>query len=368
MQYSGKLREKTKDFIEYRILGVESIKSYCLPLDFSSIAQKISAAQLPIPEIQKLFLSLYGDLDIAGFIVKENDIESPYLPLFRKVSPQRLTELQIKSLEDNSKHLNDLLKLECPKPEKVIILKASWSIDLVDTNFGDAVRTRFEQIFYGLTMSSEIPSVTLWTSANEVSRHKFFKESIDIPMWKRWFSKTKPIRPRPTLVLYRGTTRENFDRIAITSLDIKFTSYRDNNNQDSLKVLQQKLLKWFLTFDALIPFTKESDYALCRLELQEIKFEAIYSKTILKFDTSRMNCLTGIFEESKKNKSIFRFLRSDHLEDDLNPRDLKIMNLLKENQELTANDIEKELKISLYDATIALDNIRRKIEEIYCTC
>lgn len=368
MQYSGKLREKTKDFIEYRILGVESIKSYCLPLDFSSIAQKISAAQLPIPEIQKLFLSLYGDLDIAGFIVKENDIESPYLPLFRKVSPQRLTELQIKSLEDNSKHLNDLLKLECPKPEKVIILKASWSIDLVDTNFGDAVRTRFEQIFYGLTMSSEIPSVTLWTSANEVSRHKFFKESknipfIDIPMWKRWFSKTKPIRPRPTLVLYRGTTRENFDRIAITSLDIKFTSYRDNNNQDSLKVLQQKLLKWFLTFDALIPFTKESDYALCRLELQEIKFEAIYSKTILKFDTSRMNCLTGIFEESKKNKSIFRFLRSDHLEDDLNPRDLKIMNLLKENQELTANDIEKELKISLYDATIALDNIRRKIEE-----
>jgi hypothetical protein len=57
-------------------------------------------------------------------------------------------------------------------------------------------------------------------------------------MWKRWFTKTKPIRPRPTLVLYRGTSRENFDRIDISSIDVKFTSYRDNENQDNEKTLQ----------------------------------------------------------------------------------------------------------------------------------
>jgi len=365
-----KLKNPSGDFIEYRILGVESVKSYCLPLEFSQISLKIPAAQLPIPEIQKLFLSIYGNLDIHGFRVFEHEsFEGPYFPLLRSVSPQRLTEAQIKSLETNSKHLKDLLGLDFPQHEKVVILKGSWSIDLVDTNFGDAVRTRFEQIFYGLSMSPEIPSVTLWTSATEVSRHKFYRESgaqnpfINIAMWKRWFSKTRPIRPRPTLVLYRGTSRESFDRIAISSIDIKFTSYRTQDNPDSLKTLQEKLLKWFMTFDAIIPFTQETDYALCRLELQEVKFEAFYPKAILKFDTSRLNCLTGIFEESTKNKSIFRFLRSDHLEDDLNPRDLKVLNILRENLHVTAEELEKELKISLYDAVVLLDHIKKKIEE-----
>jgi hypothetical protein len=64
MQYKGPLRNKKDDFVEYRILGVESVKSYCIPFP-SPIAEKISTAQLPIPEIQKLFLSFYGDLDIS---------------------------------------------------------------------------------------------------------------------------------------------------------------------------------------------------------------------------------------------------------------------------------------------------------------
>jgi len=368
MQYKGVLKSK-EDFSEYRILGVEAVKSYCLPNDFSSIAQKISPAQLPIPESQKLFLSFYGNLDILNFKVFEGNIESPYLPLLRSISPQRLTELQIKSLESNSKHLKDLLNLDCPKPEKVIILKASWRIDLVDTNFGEAVRTRFEQIFYGLSMSSEIPSITFQTSPNEVSRHKFFKEVdksepfIDVAVWKNWLTKTKPSREIPTLVLFRGTTRESFDRIAISPIDILFTAYRNEKNLDNLEVLQKQLLSWFETFDSVIPFISESDYSLCRFELQEIKYQAFYAKSILKFDTSRMNCLTGIFEESTKNKSLFRFLRSDHTQDDLNPRDLKVMNLLKEDIQLKPADIEKELKISLYEATTLLENIKKKLED-----
>jgi hypothetical protein len=368
MQYKGSLRNKKENFVEYRILGVESVKSYCIPFP-SSIAEKISPAQLPIPELQKLFLSFYGDLDIINFKVKEGDIESPYLPLLRKISPQQLTESQIKSLEENSKHLKDLLQLDCPSPEKNVILKASWRIDLVDTNFGEAVRTRFEQIFYGLSMSPEIPVITFQTSPNEVSRHKFFKEVdkneplIDVAVWKNWLTKTKPSREIPTLVLFRGSTRDSFDRIAISPLDILFTAYRNEKNTQTIQNLQDILLSWFVTFDSVIPFIQETDYAKCRFDLQEIKFQAFYSKSILKFDTSRMNCLTGIFEESTKNKSLFRFLRSDHTQDDLNPRDLKVMNLLKEDMQIKPADVERELKISLYEATTLLDTIKKKLED-----
>ena len=163
---------------------------------------------------------------------------------------------------------------------------------------------------------------------------KFYRKSgqqvpfLDIAIWKRWFTISKPARDRvPILILYRGTTRENFDRITISPYDIIFASYRDSENTEDIEDLKDKLLDWFVTLDSIISFVKESDYALCRLDIQEVKLEAFYEQSISKFDVSRMNCLTGIFDESKKNKSIFRFLRSDHTNDDINSRDLKIINL-----------------------------------------
>ena len=370
MQSSGIIKDPIKDFMEYRILGVEPTKSYCLPLDISDVASQIPAAQYPIPQLQSLFVSFYGDLDITGFLVLEGEKESPYFPLLRTASPDTLTEAQIKSLEANTAHLKDLLALDVPKPKSTIILKANWKIDLVDTDLGDAVRTRFEQIFYGLTVSPEVPCITFWTSSTEISRHKFYREPgqqkplLDIPMWKFWLTKSKPAREKVvTLILYRGTSRENYDRISISPYDIIFAAYRDSTNEDGLHTLQKKLLSWFGTFDAVIPFIKPSDYILCRLELQEVKYEAFYSQGIQKFDTSRMNCLTGIFEESTKNKSLFRFLRSDHTKDDLNPRDLKIINMLKENRGVTPQQVEKELKVSLHDAINLLNAMNSRIEE-----
>lgn len=367
-------RTSKSDFIEYRILGVESVKSYCLPLDFSSIALKIPTAQYPIPELQKLFLSFYNKLNISNFIVKQieevNENESPYFPLFKKTSPLRLSELQITSLQENSKHLKDLLSLKVPTPINTKILKSIWKIDLVDTIFGDAVRTRFEQMFYGLTLSEDSPAITFWTSSNEISRHKFYRKTgeqiplLDIAVWKRWFTISKPARDKvPILILYKGTNRENFDRITISPYDIIFASYRDSDNTEEIEDLKQNLLEWFSSLDSIISFIKETDYTLCRFDLQEVKLQSFYSNQITKFDISRMNCLTGIFDESKKNKSIFRFLRSDHINDDINSRDLKIINMLKENRLLTPKDIEAELKINLQDAAKLLDMINQKIEE-----
>jgi hypothetical protein len=134
-------------------------------------------------------------------------------------------------------------------------------------------------------------------------------------------------------------------------------------NKEDLITLQTNLLEWFKTFDAIIPFIKETDYALCRLDLQEVKFEAFYDKPLVKYDFSRMNCLSGLFEENLKNKSVFRFLRSDHTHDDLNPRDLKIINLLKEDLHISPQKVETELKISLQDATTLLNGILKRIEE-----
>jgi hypothetical protein len=174
-----KIKIPEKEFIEYRILGVEALKSYCLPLEISQIAFKIPSAQYPIPEQQKLFLSFYENVEIIDFIVKEAQTEdaNPYFPIINKTTPQKLSEEQIVTLEENFKHLTDLLSIKPPEPIDTKILKCIWKIQLVDTSFGEAIRTRFEQMFYGLTLSKDSPAVTFWTSSNEISRHKFFRNS-----------------------------------------------------------------------------------------------------------------------------------------------------------------------------------------------
>jgi hypothetical protein len=367
-----KIKYPEKDFIEYRILGVEALKSYCLPIEISQIAFKIPSAQYPIPEQQKLFLSFYENVEISDFIVKEAETEdvSPYFPIINKTTPQKLSEEQIVTLEENFKHLTDLLSIKPPEPIDTKILKCIWKIQLVDTSFGEAIRTRFEQMFYGLTLSKDSPAVTFWTSSNEISRHKFFRNSgeemplIDLAMWKRWFTISKPARDKvPILIMYRGTSREIFDRITISPYDIIFASYRTSENTEDLKTLKDKLLSWFKSLDSIISLIKETDYELCRLDIQEIKFESFYKDEITKFDISRLNCLAGIFDQSKKNKSLFRFLRSDHTNDDINPRELKVINLLKENRLLTPVDIEQELKIGLQESSKLLDLMNKKIEE-----
>mgnify|MGYP000843854191 CR=1 FL=1 len=63
------LFEPTKDFMEYRILGVDEINSYILPLEFSVVASKIPAAKLPNPQLSNLFCSYYEGLKIKDFLI-----------------------------------------------------------------------------------------------------------------------------------------------------------------------------------------------------------------------------------------------------------------------------------------------------------
>jgi hypothetical protein len=74
------------------------------------------------------------------------------------------------------------------------------------SDLGEQVRNRFEQIFYGLTVSEEVPCITFFTGKNDISRHKFFTNNvrtktpfIDIPMWSSWWTKSKPQERRRTM-------------------------------------------------------------------------------------------------------------------------------------------------------------------------
>lgn len=361
-------------FEELRIFGVEVEKAYALPFKIDTqTANKIPTAQYPIPEDGRLFVSLYPDLKISRFVVKvyEEGNEGPYFPLVRASTPQRLTEGQINALDSQTKHLNDLLALDPPQEKQVHIMRIAWRAEFVDTDFGKAIRTRFEQIFYGLTVSEEIPCITFFTGRSEISRHKFYKKdaktkrpSIKLPIWNAWWTKTKPYRDRlPTLILYRGDDREIFDRVTITSQDIIIAAYRDGSNTETEETIKENLIKWLMTFDAVIPFIKKSDVVKERFSVQDIKFQAEYDTPLNSYDTLRMNCLAGIFEVSRKSEQVFKFLRSDDVNDGINPRDVRIINLLRDDPFIKPAEIQDELKLSLDEATLLLNAIKQRVDQ-----
>jgi hypothetical protein len=360
------------EFVEYWIFGVEDQRSFCLPFNIdNSLASRIIAAETPIPDNSKLFMSFYNKENIKGFrVIKYQDQEGNYFPLLRPQTPQTLSEAQITLLANNSKHIIDLLELDPPTPKKTNILKLVWYVELVDTELEEHARTRFEQMFYGLSVSKKIPCVTFLTSPNDVSRHKFFTENVktkkpylDIPMWNSWWTQSKPSRNRPTLVLYRGDSRESFDRISISSTDISFAIYRDSTETKTKDELRESLYSWFKTFDSIYPFFKESDLKKCRWALQSIKFELTYSKSLEEIDTRRLNCISSVFDQDKKHKDVFKFLRTDYALEGLSVLELHVIDMLKDNEFLTAKDIELELKISPTDSISILSSIRSRNDD-----
>jgi hypothetical protein len=136
-------------FLEYRIFGVDSLLSYCLPMkEFSDISLKIPSAQYPIPELQTLFLTLYLNIPIKHFIVKEYEtFGGPYFPYLTKDTPSYLSENEIKVLEENHKHLKNLFTLEPPIPIITKILKTVWRIPFIDTFFGYSINNLITIVF-----------------------------------------------------------------------------------------------------------------------------------------------------------------------------------------------------------------------------
>lgn len=349
-----------QNFSELRIFGVEEEKSYVLPFQFNGpLVSKIASARLPIPLQSTLVSTLYKPETIKQFVVIPYDntadnVTSVYYPFFRSTTPSRLPLESINLIKKNAKLLNDLLEFKVFEPKQVNIGYVRLYAKFVDTDFGSAVRTRFEQIFYGLTVSEEVPYIGYFTSKSEVSRHKFYRKDaskkepfIELSDWNRWYR--KPVRNQPTLLLYRGTSKQNYDRVAITAGDITITINRDEDNTHKIEDMKKDVLKWLKTFDAVMSFVSESDIENERWETQDITFYAKYSRFLNEIDMRRFDCISSLFNRPSQNQAKFGLLRTDHLNYGISQVQVKIIQMMKD-QIVKPQDIASELNVSVDDA------------------
>lgn len=370
------LHTPESDFIEYRIFGVSEDKSFVMPVDFTStFITRIPSARLPIPENTKLVSTVYGSHEIESFLVRSYDESAEqyinfYYPLLRTTTPNQVSEETVRLLTKNTELLNGLLKLDVPEPTKVTFVRTRFYIPWVDTDFGSAVRTRFEQMFYGLTVSEDIPYIGFFTSKDQVTRHKFYVEDpsnkktfLDKDVWASWWALTKPARNIPTLVLYSGKSKHDFDRIAITSRDLVISTHRSEENSDSIQQLKKHTLKWLKSFDSIFPFIDERDIQDERWELQDLSFLAKYETKMEDFDLLRFQCLSSIFDIADKTKSQFSLLRTDHENDGITSVEVKLLQMIRDGTVLRAEDISNELSIPIGEAQVLIRRIEDRLDE-----
>ena len=367
----------SSDFSEYVVFGTQAPMSYVLPFEYDdSLVSQIPQAGLPIPQKTSLLNTLYSVGDIKGFIIKKFDtsaepVKSVYFPFLTTQSPERIPDESIALMNKLSPRLDGLLELAKSLPEpKLTILRTRFYVPWIDTDFGSAIRTKFEQMFYGLTVSKKTPYVGLFTAATETMRHKFYVENVkhkeaylDMNWWAGWYAKSKPARNRPTLVLYNGTSPHNFDRISITSEDIVIGTYRAEGNTQDLKELQKDMYEWILSLDAIVPFISKRDIEMDRWELQDMNVLATYKKKIDTFDLRRSDCVSFLYDMSGASNSTFRLLRSDHSVDGLTALEVKVLQMMKADELITAADVQKQLDVSPDIARKVLRTCQLKVQE-----
>lgn len=346
-------------FTEWRLFGIPDERCFVLPMPPKDLPA-LPSSRIPIAGGQTLFETVYPEShEITEFRVTQVTPDATplvlrnYFPSLREDTPQRLSESEIQSLRSTAEQLKTLLDLDSPQPNHVSILRAKWFIPLMETEF-NAPRARFEEMFYGLTVSKKTPYVGYFTSRQEQTRHKFFVTDeksktpyLDVGLWKSWASNTQPQRKLPTLLLYRGTGRTSFDRIAVTNKDVTFTAWRTKESKETMAEIQEGFVKWFKSLDAVVPFIEMKDLDASRWELQDLSLLASYAKEIAQFDMLRFPCLRSVF--SSQNDS-FRLMRAEHLSADMTPQELRAYQVLYETEDANATTLVTELGMDQAEA------------------
>jgi hypothetical protein len=369
-EYLQSLFSPDTDFEEWRVLGVEEVKSFVLPLPPRDLP--LQAASRPQPQLQSLYETHhpYDITEVRATQVPDGaapGILLNYYPRLRRDTAPNIETLRT-AIESAQSQLSSLLALEPPKHQTVSVVRAKWYIPLISTKF-TAPRTRFEQIFYGMTVSPTTPYVGYFTAKTETTRHKFYckdttakKPILDIPMWKSWTSNTMPQRRIPTLLLYRGKSRVSFDRIAVTDRDIIVDVRREKDSTETMEELRKGVMEWMETLDALVPFLTMTDVGLDRWELSDLSVVATYSREIREFDMLRFPCLQKVF--GFQNEA-FRLLRAEHTSDDIRPEELQALQILnQEDADKTPEYLAKEMGIPLADATELFTSVMERSEEL----
>lgn len=359
-------------FQELRILGVPEELSWVFPLDNATEPPVLpQPAQAPFPEGRRIFKGLHPSAK-AFTVIPYADTLKPtlqvqYYPTLRPGSPAQVPEDVARALTTQSNLLNALYGLDVQKPKTPRILRARWRIPLVDTDFGDAPRNRFEQILFGTTLSKETPYIGLFTSRREQSQHKFYSEDtlnkkpiLDLRMWAHWWTVSKPTRSRPTLIVFRGTSRQEFDRIAFTSQDIVISAHRDAESTETLEQVQASITEWIGTLDGLEPFLDKTD--LKRWELQDVSAMLTYETSLDEADFRRYDCLRTIYDIANKDSLTFRFLRADGFDTGLSPNEVRGLLLIRDDPAVRAEDVAEELDIPLKEAEVLLNSLKAKLD------
>jgi len=361
------------EFVENRIFGVPESKSYILSLTniTSPKSLEIASSKYPIPENATLFNSLYNPTEFVNFTViryesKYEHTSRIYFPLLTANTPEQLSIETITLLDKNTKFLNSILNLEITQPDEVNIIRTRFVVKWVKTDFGSSVLTKFEQMLYGLTVSETIPYIGLFTSIDNNSRHKFYTNDtktpyLDMSMWKRWWS-IKPSRNIPTLILLRGKSSKNFDRISITEHDMIVTAYRPENTTDTQDDIYKTISKWITNFDSIIPFLDVGDIDRSRWIVQDLSYYLRYSRPIKSIDLLRFKCLSNIFAIANKSKLSFSIMRTDHLNNGISAVDLKILNMMRDSS-LTSKALSDDLGISIREADILIARVKQRVED-----
>jgi len=338
------------DILEWCILGVPRSRSMVLPIP--PVDVDVSPTQIPVLLLQSLFETIHKE-PVVEFRAMERSPDATqgvtrvYFPFFNKTTPDRLGPSILRSLKDTHEQLGKVLALNAPEG-RVSILRAKWYVPFTETSF-TTPRNRFEQMFYGLTVSEKTPYIGYFTSKQELMRHKWYvenpknKKPANLANWRSWTTSTLPNRKLPTLLLYRGTDRTSFDRIAITPKDITFTVYRSKSNSKSLEDLKTDIALWFSTLDSIMPFIHRSDLKSPEWELQDISLLARYTTDISDLDMRRFPCLTSIF---RAKDSVFQLLRAEHTSDILTPFELRALRIVSGPPLGTYQDLMEEMQIS----------------------
>jgi len=376
MEYPTELESihsPTAEFIEYRILGVEEKKSFILPLDADfTLVNRIASANIPIPQNNVLVSSLYDPKNIERFVYDFHTEEKEtvyHYPLLTSETPKVLSLESIRLLDKNAKLLKDLLDLEVDQKGVPSIIKTKFYIPWIETDFGSAVRTRFEQIFYGLTVSKEVPYVCLFTSNDEINRHKFFVENVNnkepylnTSWWSSWKNISKPQSNRPTLLLYRGQSKHHFDRIAITSDFMIVSTYRPETCKDTLDQLRKTCEKWIGELDSVLPYVDENDIKPSRWELQDMSYIMKYSNSFTDLNLLRFNCISSVYGIADKSKSMFTLLRNDHENHGISTVEIKIIQMMREGP-IDPDAVAEELSVTRDNAKKLIAGVADKLEE-----
>jgi hypothetical protein len=346
---------------EWHILGAKV--QTVLPLPPRDI--QLPTSMIPLLSLQSLYETIHkypaSELRITELPADPSDaVLRAYFPMFRPESPPNLDASKASILKAHD-DLGKLLKLTVKGHTSSVITKAKWFIPLNATTIASP-RTQFEQIFYGLTLSKETPYIAYYTAETSALRSKFYVEDpktktpvLDTSLLRGWYETTKPSRRRPTLLLYRGSARGVFQRIAITSVDITIDIRKAKTSTAGLDEMKAEADAWLRSLDAVMPFLDTRDLTVDRWELMDMSLVASYAKEVTEFDMLRFPCLQSVFGEQG---GTFRLLRSEQASDAVSRRVVDACQKLNQEGAIpTAEYLATELETSVEDAAQLLEEI-----------